>query len=152
MALAQAEKSSKRFYSLSSQILKNKSKYYAVLEKVQKCAGDITEWLIWFLSIYRASIKDSEIAIEKSLFIASFYKLHATTFLNGRQLKVIKKLLEHLPDDFSGGLTNQKYVSMTKTSAESAKRDLKDLVEKKILLLNEKKGRSTSYRLNKELL
>ena len=85
------------------------------------------------------------------MFIGDFYKFHGETLFNQRQQKVIKKLLEHLPADFLGGLTNKKYVSMVKTSQESAKRDIADLIEKGVLLPNEGKGRSTNYRLNREL-
>lgn len=70
--------------------------------------------------------------------------------LNERQNKVIKKLLENLPEDFQGGLSNKNYMSITKASSESAKRDLKYLLEKRILLANKGGGRSTSYRLNRE--
>ena len=56
-------------------------------------------------------------------------------------------MLEAWPDGFEGGITNKKYVSMTKTSSETAKRDLRDLVEKQVLIPNEGRGRSVSYRL-----
>jgi|GEM_PF-3595432 len=60
-------------------------------------------------------------------------------------------MLESFPEEFIGGLTNQKYVVMTKISSETAKRDIKDLVLKKVLLQNEGGGRSTRYQLNKEI-
>ena len=150
MALAQEEKTSKRLYSLSSQIIEDKKRYYNILEKSQKGGGDITEWIVWFLEMFTRSIESSNDLIDKSIFINRFYKRITNIKLNERQKKVIKKLLEHLPEDFQGGLTNKKYVSMTKTSSESAKRDLKDLLEKKIILVNEGRGRSTSYRLNRD--
>lgn len=151
MILAKEEKRGKRLYSLSSQIIKNRKSYYDVLESTQKSSGEITQWIYWYVSMFIKSIEDSKKLIEKSLFIAKFYKIHADKNFNPRQWKVLKKLLEHLPDDFIGGLTNKKYVSITSTSPETAKRDLKELLEKGILLQNEGKGRSTSYRLNKEL-
>lgn len=149
MALAQDELDPRRLYSLSTQIVKEKSKYYEILERTQKGDGDITLFLKWFLEMFTRSISNSKEVIEKAVFIGEFYRSHAETSLNDRQRKVIKKLLEHLPDDFSHGLTNQKYVSMTKTSPETAKRDIKDLVEKEILVQNEAGGRSTSYRLKR---
>jgi len=151
MALAQDEKTSKRLYSLSTQIIKNKKSYYDILEKTQKGNGDITDWLIWFLNSYINSIKSSEELIEKSIFISNFFRFHRDTEISQRQLKVIKKLLEDYPDNFGDGITNKKYVSITKVSSETAKRDLKDLVGKGVLILNPKKGRSTSYRLNRDL-
>jgi Fic family protein len=149
MSLAQDEKTSKRLYSLSTQILKDKKKYYDVLEKTQKGSGDITEWILWFLSMFSSSIENSKAVIEKTIFITDFYKSLANFNLNPRQIKVIKKLLDHLPEDFVGGLTNKKYVSITNVSPETAKRDLKELLDLGILLSNEGKGRSTSYRINR---
>ena len=55
------------------------------------------------------------------------------------------------PEEFTGGVTNQKYVAMTKISSETAQRDIKDLVLKKVLVQNEGGGRSTSYQLNKKI-
>lgn len=147
MALAQDEKTSIRLYSLSTQIMKEKKIYYNILESTQKGKGDITEWLKWFLEMFLRSLENSKNLIEKSIFIGNFYSHFSETALNERQKKVIKKLLEHFPEGFKGGLTNQKYSSITKISSETAKRDIKDLVKKGILSRNEGGGRSISYRL-----
>lgn len=148
MALAQDEKTGKRLYSLSSQINKEKTGYYDILEKTQKGKGDLTDWLNWFLRMYSRSIDNSNRIIEGAIFRNSFYRRINQLHINQRQLKVVGKLLELYPEVFTGGLTNKKYVSMTKISPETAKRDIKDLLEKKVLIKNEAKGRSTSYRLN----
>jgi len=152
MALAQDEKTGKRLYSLSSQINQEKNAYYDVLEQTQKGTGDITDWLNWFLQMFGRSIEKSNKIIESSLFKNSFYKKIEELNLNDRQRKVIGKLLESYPEDFTGGLTNKKYVSMTKISSETAKRDIKGLMEKKVLVKNDGKGRSTSYKLNLDLV
>ena len=148
MALAQDEKTGKRLYSLSSQINENKISYSEVLEKTQKGSGDLTDWLKWFLHMFNRSIDNSCKIIEGSIFRNSFYLNLDKIAVTERQKKVIRKLLEPYPTEFAGGLTNKKYVSMTKVSPETAKRDIKTLVEKDILLKNEAKGRSTNYRLN----
>ncbi len=152
MALAQEEKTSKRLYSLSAQIVEDKEKYYEILERTQKGSGEITGWIVWFLKMFSRSIECSKDLIEKTVFIGKFYEKISSLKLNKRQAKVIKKLVERLPEDFKGGLSNKNYVSITKTSSESAKRDLKDLLDKNILILNEGGGRSTSYRLNRDLI
>jgi Fic family protein len=149
MALAQYESQSIRYYSLSAQLLKNKSQYHNLLEMHQKGSGEITVWLEWFLDIIRKSLGHSRILIQKSTMIAKFYLQNADIVLNERQNKVLKKLLECLPDELIGGLTNKKYCSMTKVSPETAKRDIKDLVDKGILVKNPGSGRSTSYKLKK---
>jgi len=45
-ALAQSEDSGQRFYSMSSQIRKERSNYYDALESAQKGTRDVTDWLI----------------------------------------------------------------------------------------------------------
>ncbi len=148
MALAQDEKTGKRLYSLSSRINREKTDYYDILENTQKCTGDITEWLFWFLQMYSRSIDDSLIIIEASYFRESFYRNLSNLILNERQKKVIGKLLDSYPEEFTGGMTNRKYVAMTKASPETAKRDLKKLLEAGVIVKNEAKGRSTNYSLN----
>jgi Fic family protein len=49
MMLARSDNSSQRFYSMSAQILKERKKYYDILEKTQYGNGDIIGWLLWFL-------------------------------------------------------------------------------------------------------
>ena len=148
MALAQDEKTGKRLYSLSFQISEDKTSYYDVLEKTQKGSGDLTDWLVWFLQMYIRSIEHSLSIVEGSVFRNLFYLKLSSKNLNERQMKVINKLLENYPKEFKGGLTNKKYVSMTKVSPETAKRDIKKLMDHNILIRNEAKGRSTSYRIN----
>lgn len=152
MAFAQDEKTGMRLYSLSSQIVKERNAYYAVLESTQKGNGDITQWLKWFLEMFAKSIQNSNQSIEKDLLVGNFYEYYEDKNLNERQIKVLHKMIEALPEDFEGGMNNKKYVSITKVSAETAKRDLRELVEKNVLLPSEKGGRSTSYQLNKSFL
>ncbi|MCK5735666.1 MAG: Fic family protein, partial [Spirochaetaceae bacterium] len=134
MALAQDEKTDMRLYSLSSQIIKDKSKYYRILEKTQKGRGDITEWLIWFLTTFEKSIENSKRFISKALFLGQYFISLSDIHLRDRQLKVLKKMLERYPEEFQGGLTNRKYVVITKVSSETAKRDLKEMVDKGVII------------------
>ncbi len=48
------------------------------------------------------------------------------------------------PGGFEGGLTNRKYRGITKTTRETAKRDMSDLVTKGILVKMPGGGRSSS--------
>lgn len=147
MALAQDDKSDARLYSMSAQIIKERDDYYDVLEKTQKGNGDITEWLFWFLGCLERSIQRSLDNLQISLKKAIFWREHASTELNDRQRKVTNRLLDVGPGKFEGGLTNRKYVSMTKVSRESAKRDISDLVDKGVLKRNPGRGRNVNYDL-----
>ena len=149
MALAQDEKKGMRLYSLSTQIKKDKSGYYRILEETQKGRGDITEWLIWFLDMFGESIENSRKLISRTLFLGKYFRDLSDIHLRERQLKVLKKMLELYPEDFKGGLTNRKYVAMTRVSPETAKRDLKEMLDKGVLIRGNGKGRSVNYRLNR---
>ena len=151
MAIAQDEKSGARLYSLSAQISKERNDYYQMLESTQKGSCDITPWLEWFLNLYKRSIEASTPIIEKTFIIANFWKTFSNIQFNKRQVKVLHKLLELEPIGFEEGLTNRKYVSMTQTSRESAKRDLLELEQLGILKRNPGQGRSVSYSLDKEI-
>ena len=82
MALAQDEKLSTRFYSLSSQIMEERDAYYNVLEKCSKGGSDITEWLEWFLGCLVRSVEKSETIISKVLAKAEFWRDHSQTAIN----------------------------------------------------------------------
>lgn len=147
MALSQDEQTERRLYSLSAQILKERDSYYKILEESQKGSPDITNWLVWFLKTYRNAISSSQGLINEVFKVAKFWQDHKQTEMNERQLKVINKMLEKGPDLFEGGMTNKKYVSITRTSPATAKRDLADLEKKNVFKKNTSKGRSVSYRL-----
>jgi Fic family protein len=147
LALAQDEATAKRCYSLSSQINSDRKGYYKILESTQKGDLDITEWIIWFLQTFTKAIELALQSIERAHFVGRFWQSHGHFNFNSRQRKVLQKMLESEPEGFEGGITNKKYVSITKTSRESAKRDLADLEAKGILRRNEGQGRSVSYAL-----
>ncbi len=144
MLLARAEGSGERFYSMSSQILLERKRYYEVLQKVQHSSGDITEWLDWFLNCLKNAMLATESTTQKILRKAEFWTIHANTPLNERQRMMLNKLL----DGFDGKLKSSKWAKIAKTSSDTALRDLKDLVGKGILYQTADGGRSVSYELS----
>lgn len=144
MLLARAEKSSERFYSMSNQILIERKQYYEILQKVQHSAGDITEWLDWFLLCLKKAMLATENTTQKIIHKAEFWKLHENTSINERQRLMLNKLL----DGFEGKLQTSKWAKISKTSTDTALRDIKDLVEKGILQKTEEGGRSANYELS----
>lgn len=147
-ALAQDEKSTIRYYSLSSQLMKNRESYYDVLEKTQKKKHDITLWLKFFCETYIEAIQDSEQIIEKVLLKSRFWTKFSQVEINDKQKKVINKLLDAGRGNFQGNINTRKYMGITKTSRATAYRDITDLVEKGILTQLSAKGRSTAYDIN----
>lgn len=143
MLLSRSEYSSRRFYSLSSQIKIQRKSYYAILEKTQKGDLDITEWMEWFLSCLQRAIEDAFTTLAIIVQKSHFWDMLKKITLNERQRKVINQLM----DDFEGKLTSSKWAKMTKCSQDTAHRDIMDLVERGILSKNPESGRSTSYSL-----
>ncbi len=58
-ALAQAERQSVRFYSLSAAIMAQRQAYYDHLECTQQGDMDITGWLVWFLDVLQSALQQS---------------------------------------------------------------------------------------------
>ncbi len=145
MLLARAEGSGERFYSMSSQILVERKQYYEILQKVQHSTGDITEWLEWFLHCLKNAMLATENTTQKILRKAEFWKLHEHTSINQRQRLMLNKLF----DGFEGKLRTSKWATITKTSTDTALRDIKDLVEKGILQQTDEGGRNANYELAK---
>lgn len=141
--LARSEKTSQRFYSMSSQIQREREDYYLVLENCQKGTLDITTWMDWYLNCLKRAIGASENILAAVLAKAGFWKTHAGESFNDRQRKVINRLL----DGFEGKLTSSKWAKLTKCSQDTALRDISDLLNHKILAKDEAGGRSTSYQL-----
>lgn len=143
MLLARAEGSGERFYSMSSQILAERKRYYEILQKVQHSSGDITEWLDWFLDCLKKAMLATESTTQKILRKAEFWKLHEHTPINERQRLILNTLF----DNFEGKLQTSKWAKITKTSADTALRDIKDLIEKGILKQTDERGRNANYEL-----
>jgi hypothetical protein len=148
MAVAQDDRQSIRYYSLSSQIMAEREAYYDVLERCQKGSGDITEWLTWFLGCFCRAIDRSEKLLATVLDKAAFWKAHNQAPLSERQRKVINRLLDAGKDGFEGGLTTRKFVSLAGVSRATAFREMDQLVKSGILKQNPGRGRNASYDLN----
>jgi Fic family protein len=143
MALARSDQSAQRFYSMSSLIQKKRAEYYAILERTQKGTTDITAWMQWFLETLGEALAAAERALHKVLRKAEFRKSVANLPLNERQRAMLNRLLE----GFEGKLTTSKWAKLTKTSQDTAARDIAKLIELGVLVRNPEGGRSTSYML-----
>lgn len=140
MMLARSDDSKFRFYSMSSQIQKNRKSYYAILEKIQKGTMDITNWLVWFLENLLIAIQSSGEITNNVLKKAEFWQKNANLVFNERQIKVLNRFL----DNFEGNLTTTKWAKMCNCSQDTATIDINELIAKKILK-RIGKGRSTHY-------
>ncbi|MEX2147140.1 MAG: Fic family protein [Candidatus Rokuibacteriota bacterium] len=143
MALARSEKSSQRFYSMSTQIRQDREAYYDILEHTQKDGMDVTPWMEWFLGCLGRAIDGAGTILGAVLVKARFWESIRGKPLNERQTLVLNRLL----DGFEGPLTTSKYAKLTKSSQDTALRDILPLVERGILIRGPEGGRSTRYAL-----
>ena len=143
MLLARSDEQSYRFYSMSTQIRKERNAYYNILEITQSSSLDITSWLEWFLNTLLHAIENSEKLLEKIIYKHSFWVKHSKVNINDRQRKIINLLME----DFEGVLNTTKWAKIGKCSQDTALRDIQDLIDKDILIKSDQGGRSTNYEL-----
>lgn len=143
MALARADGTKDRFYSMSSQIAAERKEYYQELEAAQRNDLNITRWLTWFLDCLGRAIDGADQALAAVLHKAMLWQRINRNPVNDRQRLVINRLLT----DFQGFLTTSKYAKLAKCSPDTALRDIRELLDRGILLQNPGSGRSTSYQL-----
>ena len=143
MALARSENRPRRFYSMSSQIRLERRAYYDVLQAAQKGDLDVTEWLGWFLTCLDRAFDGAAGVLEDVMRKARFWEAAKDQALSERQRQVLNRLL----DGFEGMLTSSTWAKLTRSSQDTASRDIKDLLERGLLVREPGGGRSTSYAL-----
>jgi len=144
MALARADKTPDRFYSLSSQMKSERKNYYDQLERQQRSTPDVTGWLEWFLNCLGRAITSAEDTLSTVLFKAQLWEKINQQPVNERQRLIINRMLE---DDFQGHMNTSKYAKLAKCSTDTALRDIQEIKARGIFIQNPGGGRSTSYRL-----
>ena len=174
MLLARADQTPQRYYSMTSQIRKERSDYYNMLEKTQKGSLDITAWIDWFLGCLSRALEVTEDTLHSVLRKSEFWRQHNRKQLNTRQQLMLDKLMEDIsknslypsllekgeglrpsegkvfrdaPDSFEGKLTSMKWAKIAKVSPDTALRDIQDLMKQEILEKDPAGGRSSSYLL-----
>ena len=148
MALARADGTSSRFYSLSKQIESERKDYYEQLEHQQRSTPDATPWIEWFLGCLGRAIENAEDSLRTVLFKAQLWGSINQRTVNERQRLIINRMLE---DEFKGPINTSKYSKMAKCSINTALRDIQELKARGIFLQNPGSGRSTSYRLREKI-
>ena len=146
LALARAEGTSQRFYSMSARLRVERNEYYETLEAAQKGDLDITVRLRWFLRVLDGALNDADTRLSAVLFKAAFWSGVAAQGTNQRQRKILNRLL----DGFEGKLTSSKYAKIAHCSQDTALRDIDDLIARGLMVRAAAGGRSTSYELTRQ--
>ena len=129
MLLARADKSEFRFYNISSQINKDKKRYYDILEKAQHGDGDITEWICWYANTLSLELDEAENIVTTILNKSFFWQKASSIPLSQRQTDMLNLFL----DGYEAKITSKTWASLAKCSKDTAIRDIQDLVDKEIL-------------------
>jgi Fic family protein len=113
------------------------------LEATQNGPLDVTPWLSWFLGCLLRAVQGADALLVGVLDKAQCWQRWAGTPMNERQTHVLNRVL----DSMDGKLTNAKWAALGKCSADTALRDINDLLVRGVLRRLEGGGRSTGYEL-----
>ena len=130
---------------MSSQIESERKTYYAQLERQQRATPDVTGWLDWFLDCLGRAIDSAEDQLATVLDKVRLWQHVNRRPVNERQRLILNRML----DGFKGHMNTSKYAKIAKCSPDTALRDIRELLDRGILIQNAGGGRSTSYRLAK---
>ena len=144
MALAQADGTKERFYSMSKGIATRRAAYYRQLEAAQRGDLDITAWLLWFLGCLGQTIRDCRHAAQCG---ARQVAVAATDPPAPAERAATQESSTCCSTSFQGHLTTSKYAKLARCSNDTALRDIRDLLARAIIVRNPGGGRSTSYRI-----
>jgi len=147
LRIARAYRSEVPYVVLSRQIRKERAEYYSAIERAQRGDVDVTLWVEWFIDCYRRAAGDTLRSLDDLMRAGRFWRDHRDIAINARQRAVLER---YLAGEFEGWLNSRKYAVIAKTSADTAQRDLADLLEKHIVFPNDGKARRTSYRLSED--
>lgn len=141
MLLARGEKSEFRFYNISSQINKDKNRYYDILERTQRGDGDITEWLVWYMQKLADALGEAEATVTMILNKSFFWQKASSVPMTGRQVQMLNLFL----DGYEAKITSKTWAALAKCSKDTAIRDIQYLVSKNILIEDIPGARRPSY-------
>ena len=147
LALAQDMQSDRRLFSLSAQLAKERSGYYAQLQAATGSERlDITPRVAWFLGRIEAACDAATGHMQKALAHSRYWAdVNAKhPGLSASQRKALARLFEAAPEGFAGGMSTEKYVNLTGVSRATAYRELTELSEMG-LLVKTGQGRGTRY-------
>jgi len=131
--------------AIAATIERNKKAYYEAVEHANR-RNEIIGWLIYFADWVVTAQAYTQTWIECLIKKA---KLHDRLRgqLNPRQEKALSRMFREGPEGFTGGLSAEKYISLTGATRAIATRDLQDLVGKSALLRTGER-KHTRYHLN----
>ena len=142
-----------KLYSISTAINDDRKGYYAILDRttnlLKNSGFNITPWIEWHLNTLKNAMQSGLKSIEYLVQKTKFWDKYREYALNERQIKVINKILDVGSENFEGGISTKKYISLTKVSKATAVRDISQLVKFGcIKQIEGSSGRNVRYELD----
>lgn len=142
-----------KLYSISTAINNDRKGYYDILDNTTNLylnkTFDITPWILWQLNILKNAMTNGLKNIEYLIQKTKFWDKHRAQPLNERQIKVLNRVLDKGTENFEGGISTKKYISLTKVSKATAIRDISELVKYGcITQVDGMGGRNVRYTIN----
>ena len=128
-------------HTLLSKIKNKKSAYLLAIESASFQSGDLTEWLFFYFDLL-ADFFSENVEDNGALAFRDDFSMMSLSKLNLRQKKFLAQMNDSLPVDFK--ITNLYYSGVCGCSRETAKRDLRLLVNAGFLVLHSA-GRGVWY-------
>lgn len=119
----------KGVYALDEYYEGDRESYYRALRHVDESTGDLTGWLEYYTDGVLYSV---------NTILEVMRSLERSALLNPRQKKALKHVIKH------GHITNREYRKINRVSNKTAYQDLKEMVEKGVLV-KEGRGRAKRY-------
>jgi len=142
-----------KLYSISTAINSDRKGYYDILDRTTNLFKNrefnITSWIEWNLITLKSAMQSGLKSIEYLVQKTKFWDKYREYALNERQIKVLNKILDIGSENFEGGISTKKYISLTKVSKATAVRDISQLVEFEcIKKIEGSSGRNVKYKLD----
>lgn len=141
MLLARGEQSEYRFYNISSQLNKDKTHYYDILEQMQHGDGDLTEWVTWYMQKLIDALDEADAIVTTILNKSLFWQKASAIPMTERQMQLLNLFL----DGYESKITSKTWASLAKCSKDTAIRDIQDLVDKNVLVEDLPGAKRPSY-------
>ena len=142
-----------KLYTMSKSINEDRKNYYNALEQTtgyikKENPTDITLWCKWFFETLYTALIDAQKSLNYIIDKTKFWDKHRDSNLNARQTKVINKILDRGRENFKGGLSRKKYISIADTTSATASRDIAQLIEKECIhQVKGTQGRNIRYEI-----
>ncbi len=116
-------------YAMDEYYVRDLGEYYRSLRVVDELKGDMTQWIEYYTAGVRHSV---------STALETMRAIERSTSLNARQQRALKHVVKY------GHVTNSEYRRMTGVSKVTAYKDLKEMVNRGVLV-EEGVGRAIRY-------